>query len=348
MRAAGFAGVAVSAQSVTSTSPTFFVFTVNFSGYDVPPIAYVPIAPALGGLPASVTMTNGGSGLPAAVQAGGFGDPYTIQVNANYTNPQFQPAVAMDPYGNFTIVWANQGPDESFFNDISMQCFDNTGNPLGTALVVNQDPTNPAINYNNDTNFAPSVAIGLSNLNPAAPATDNIIVSYTTAVILPSLISVFPDGTVYARGYSFNPEQKQGPAPLPWNQLQVSGNGGLSTVSMDGQNNFYVAWEQVADQDIDKLQTEGIYGTEYQIQNYTSGAALAAPVQLRPNFRINSSSDDTTSTTFWPYLQEQRRSRPRSAATSSPVTRVTAPRFPTTSASPPRSLRRCSRWSSSN
>ena len=39
----------------------------------------------------------------------------------------------MDPYGNFVIVWANQGPDESYFNDISMQCFDNTGNPLGTA-----------------------------------------------------------------------------------------------------------------------------------------------------------------------------------------------------------------------
>ncbi len=284
LRAAGFAGVAVSAQSAVSTNPTFFIFTVNFSGYDVPPIVYVPVAPASGGLPASVTMTNGGSGLPANVQAGGIGDPYTIQVNANYTNPQFQPAVAMDPYGNFVVVWANQGPDESFFNDITMQCFDNTGNPLGTSLVVDQDPVNPAINYNNDTNYSPSVAIGLSNLNSANPTTDNIVVSYTTAVTLPSLISVFPDGTVYARGYSFNPEQKQGPASLPWNQFQVSGNGGLSTVSMDGQNNFYVAWEQFADSDIDNLRTEGIYAAEYQIQNYTTGTAHRRPQLASPDF----------------------------------------------------------------
>jgi len=243
LRAAGFAGVAVSAQSLTSINPTFFIFNVNFSGYDVPPIVYVPIAPASGGLPASVTMTNGGSGLPATVQAGGIGDPYTIQVNANYTNPQFQPAVAMDPFGNFTIVWANQGPDESFFNDISMQCFDNTGNPLGTALVVNQDPGNPTLNYNTDTNFAPSVAIGLNNLNIANPTTDNIVVSYTTAVSLPSLIAVEPLGNVFVRGYSFNPQQKQGPAPLPWNQTLMSERGGLSTIALDGRNNFYVSWE---------------------------------------------------------------------------------------------------------
>jgi hypothetical protein len=304
LRAAGFAGVAVSAQGISSISPSFFTFNVNFSGYDVPPVQYVPISPALGGLPASVVMSNGGSGLPANVLAAGSSDPYTIQVNANYTNPQIQPAVAMDPYGNFVVVWANQGPDESYFNDISMQCFDNTGNPLGTSLVVDQDPSNPAVNYNTDTNFNPSVAIALNNLNLGVPTTDSIVVSYTTAVTLPALITQFPDGSVYVRGYSFNPEQKQGPAPLPWNQFQVAGNGGISSVSMDGQNNFYVAWQQVTDPDVNALTSEGIYGTEYQMINYTSGAALGFPNQLRPTFRINSSSDDTASQTFWPFSQE--------------------------------------------
>ena len=305
LRNAGFAGVAVSAQSVNSISPTFFTFNITFSGYDIPAAQYVPIAAASGGLPASVTMTNGGSGLPAGVgQTMGAGDPYTIQVNANYTNPQFQPAVAMDPYGNFVVVWANQGPDESFFNDITMQCFDNTGNPLGNALVVDQDPSNPTINYNTDTNFDPGVAIGLVNLNSTAPATDDIAVTYTTAVSLPSQIANQPDGSVYVRGYTFNPEQKQGPSPMPWNQLQVAGDGGLSSVSLDGQNNFYVAWQQTTDQDVNGETSTGVYGVEYQMENYTTGAALAAPANLRPTFRFNSSSDDTTTQSFWPFTQE--------------------------------------------
>ena len=78
---------------------------------------------ASGGLPTSVTMTNTAAadcraGVGISHESENARRPYTIQVNANYTNPQFQPAVAMDPYGNFVIVWANQGPDESYFNDI--------------------------------------------------------------------------------------------------------------------------------------------------------------------------------------------------------------------------------------
>ncbi len=296
LKAAGFAGVAVAAQGPISTRPSFFTFTVTFAGYDIPPVQYVPIAPASGGLPASVVMSNGGAGLPAGVQAAGTGDPYTITVNANYTNPQFQPDVAMDPYGNFVIVWANQGPDESYFNDISMQCFDNTGNPLGTALVVDQNPQNPAVNYNTDTNFSPSVAIALDDLNPNVPVTDNIVVTYTTSIELPQLVATNPNGVVYARGYTFNAQQKQGPAPMAWNQLAISPQGGLSSIAMDGQNNFYVAWQQDTDGDSvilpngTNLVSEGIYGTEYQMVNYTSGAGAGRsptvlPADLPPQLR---------------------------------------------------------------
>ena len=269
--AAGFPGVAVSAQSLITTRPGYYTFNVTFTGYNTPPVQYVPIAPAQGGLPTTVAFINSN------------GDPFTVTVNANYTNPQFQPAVAMDPYGNFVIVWANQGPDESYFNDISLQCFDNSGNPLGNNLVVNQDPGNPAINYNTDTNFNPTVAIGLNSLNPNNPITDNIVVSYTTAIELPSQVATNPNGTVYVRGYSFNPEQKQGPAPLQWNQLALANNGGNSSVSMDGQNNFVVAWQQNTDTDSNGGTSEGVYAAEYQMLDWTSGAALANPVNLRPS-----------------------------------------------------------------
>ncbi len=224
--------------------------------------------------------------------------------NANYTNPQFQSDVAMDPDGNFVVVWANQGQDESYFNDISMQCYDDDGNPLGNAIIVDQEPANPAINYNSDTNFNPSVAIQFDNVNSTIPVTDNIVVSWTTAIELPNQVITNPNGTVYVRGFSFDPQQKQGPATLPWNQFAVSALGGNSSVSMDGQCNFVVAWQQPGDANVSNQTSEGIYSAEYQLEDYTSGAALKAPVNMRPTFRVNSSSTNTASQTIWPFNQE--------------------------------------------
>jgi hypothetical protein len=270
LRNAGFAGVAVSAQGLVSTSPSFFTFDITFSGYDIPPAQYLAIAPASGGLPASVTMSNGDSGLPVTVQAAGVGDPYTIQVNANYTNPQFQPAVAMDAYGNFVVVWANQGPDESYFNDVTMQCFDNDGNPLGNALVVDEDPANPSLNYNTDTNYDPGVAMQFNSIG-----SDDIAVTWTTAVELPSQVATNPIGTVFARVYDYNPEQKLGPYSLI-NQVSIANNGGLSSISMDGQDNFYLAWQQQSDEDVIQgpnaagvnveQNSTGVYAAEYQVE----------------------------------------------------------------------------------
>ena len=59
--------------------------------------------------------------LPSTITYLPTADPYTQKANINYTNPQYDPAVAMDPYGNFVIVWANQGQDISWFNNISME-----------------------------------------------------------------------------------------------------------------------------------------------------------------------------------------------------------------------------------
>ena len=43
----------------------------------------------------------------------------------------------MDPYGNFVVVWANQGQDLSWFNNISMERFDKNGNPVAYVGSVN-------------------------------------------------------------------------------------------------------------------------------------------------------------------------------------------------------------------
>ena len=129
------------------------------------------------------------------------------------------------------------------------------------------------MNYNSDTNFNPCVAIEFDNVNLNTPVTDNIVVSWTTAIELPNQILTNLNGTVYVRGFGFNPQQKQGPATLAWNQFALTANGGNSTISMDGQCNFVVAWQQNTDPDVSAQTSEGIYAAEYQLENYTAKAA---------------------------------------------------------------------------
>ncbi len=60
-----------------------------------------------------------------------------FRVNSNYTNDQLDPAVAMDPYGNFVVVWTTVGQPYSYFNDIHGQLFDYNGQRLGNEFRVN-------------------------------------------------------------------------------------------------------------------------------------------------------------------------------------------------------------------
>ena len=205
-------------------------------------------------------------------------DPYTVQVGANYTNPQFDSAVAMDPYGNFVVVWANQGPDVSYFNNITMQRFDKNGELVGNEVEVNNEVTN--IEYD------PDVAMG---------ADDKVVVSWSDTQDPSYLINQNAASNVYVRGFS--PQE----APL-WNELLV-GVGAFSTVSMDGQDNFIASWENDTDPDVNGQVSEGIYATEYQLENYATGAALAAPAVVRATFRVNSASTNLATQTVWPFQQ---------------------------------------------
>ena len=109
-------------------------------------------------------------------------DPYTIQAGTNYTNPQYTPAVAMDPYGNFVVVWANQGPDVSYFNNITMQRFDKNGDLVGNEVEVNNETTN--------IEFNPAVAMG---------ANDDVVVTWSDTNNPSYLINQTAIATIYAR-----------------------------------------------------------------------------------------------------------------------------------------------------
>ena len=99
--------------------------------------------------------------------------------------------------------------------------------------------------------------------------------------------------TVFVR--AFNPQS----VPL-WNQVAMSHSGGYSTVAMDGQDNFVVAW-QVANLTTnpdmyfnnangpainDETSTD-VFATEYQLLNYNNLQPLAAPAVIRNTFRVN-------------------------------------------------------------
>ncbi len=278
--AAGFSGATVAyvTPSVQTTTPSSYSFTVKFqgasTGVDEPPIQYVP-----GPSSPPVTFT----------QSNVTTDPYTIMANANYTNPQSQPAAAMDIFGNITVVWANRGMDVSYFNTISMQRYDKLGKPLGGQVTVNTDNTNIA--------FSPAVAVG---------ADGYVVVTWSETTQAAYLQNEPFTATVYVRGFS--------PQTVPlWNEVAVNGVAGYSTIAMDGQDNFTVAGEtNLADTDVTiadlqaggtaNLTTVGVYAVEYQLLS-APATPLAAPAVLRPLFRLNSGSTNAASQTIWPFDQ---------------------------------------------
>lgn len=90
-----------------------------------------------------------------------------FRVNVETANNQLNPAVAMDYFGNFVVVWASEsGSIGSYFNEIRGRLFDLKGEAVTTDFVVNdtilpaQSPqpglpsTNPAVAMDPLGNFA--------------------------------------------------------------------------------------------------------------------------------------------------------------------------------------------------
>ncbi len=239
IQSAGFIAATVSVDSASTA--TQFRFDIEFAGAtagdDLPAITFVPVS-----LPSTVT---GSMYYPT-------GDPYTELANVNYTNPQYEPDVAMNVDGSFVIVWANQGPDISYFNNISMERYDKNGNPIAYVSSVNDGA------LTND-DFAPSVALGTDG---------NVVVTYSETNAIGIAQNPTATATIYARAFSSQS------TPL-WNQIEIAANGAFSTVSMDGQDNFMVSWQANTDADVNGQTSEGVYAAEYEIENYgISGATF--------------------------------------------------------------------------
>ena len=60
-------------------------------------------------------------------------------VNEFTTNSQYNPNVSMNDSGNYVIVWAGEGQDDSFFNNIYARWFSDRGLPVGSSVIVEQN-----------------------------------------------------------------------------------------------------------------------------------------------------------------------------------------------------------------
>ncbi len=264
---AGFAGANVLVDAATTA--TDFIFDVSFFNPHAPiGIALnmaVTSSPTVVAVPTSTATTA----LQFATT-----DPYTQQADPDYSNPQYDPSVAMGPEGQFVIVWSNLGQDLSWFNNVSMERYDENGNGLAfVGSVGNSGPTN--------YDFFPDVAMGDDGM---------VVVTYTETADAAVLNGISAADTVFVRGYNAQS------APL-WDSYDVGG-GGESSISMDEQDNFVVSWDVAGGTDPLGFNGEDqILGAEYQLESYqnpspanpngdptapSTGIPLAQPLRLRP------------------------------------------------------------------
>jgi D-aminopeptidase len=212
-----------------------------------------------------------------------------FQANSHTTSQQLRPSVAMDPDGNFVVVWqsyGSAGTDTSHFS-IQGQRFAANGAALGEFQVNS---------YTTAYQGRPSVA-----MDPDG----NFVVAWSSNGSLESDAS---DQSIQAQLYAANG------APL-FGQFQVNTYTTSSQVApivaMDSNGAFVVVWESVGSAGTDtssssvhvqRYAANGVpLGGEFQVNTYTTGSQGTPSVAMDPDggflvvWQSNGSSGTDTS-----------------------------------------------------
>ena len=187
-----------------------------------------------------------------------------FRVNTNVVNDQVAPAVAMNSFGDFVIVWATKGQSFSYFNDIHGQIYDSDGNKVGGEFRVNSADI-PGVNETPSSNeLHPSVAMSDTGsfvvVWDAPTAEKNGVV--IDSVIMARLFD--PKGNPLAPGRQHEHDRVPGERRRSELHLRPGTRNARSCrrrcrlrrrarngqVTMDSQGNFTVAWEAFQDDDI--------------------------------------------------------------------------------------------------
>jgi hypothetical protein len=139
-------------------------------------------------------------------------------VNSHTTGAQQQPSVAMDPAGNFVVVWESVGPGENYTYGVFGQRFDAMGTRLGGEFHVNE--------YTPNGQFSPSVA---------ADTLGRFIVAWQSLAQ-----DHFGASGVYARPYDASGNALSGEFLV--NEI-TTGDQAHPGVAAVGAGNFMVVWQ---------------------------------------------------------------------------------------------------------
>jgi hypothetical protein len=138
-------------------------------------------------------------------------------VNSHVTGRQQAPAVAMDPAGNFVVVWEGVGPGENYTYGVFGQRFDATGTRLGVEFHVNE--------YTPNGQFRPAVAVDPSG---------RFIVAWQSLAQ-----DTFGASGIYARRYDASGDAVGGEFLV--NQT-TAGDQAHPGVAVDEDGRFLVVW----------------------------------------------------------------------------------------------------------
>ncbi len=210
-------------------------------------------------------------------------DPYTFRVNTFTANGQFDPAVAMDEYGNFVISWTNEGQFVSYYNNISARRFSRDGTPQ----------INPITNNKMEWSVTNTTTVD-NELSYAAMSEDgHFLITWTRdsySLPLTPPYGYYLGGAIEAVLYNLD-----GSILAP--EFNVGG-GGYSTASFDRSNNFIIGWTEGDTTPHDTIAYNVNPSNTYARMYALPDTLLpGVPVQIRSTFRVNSAdlgSDGTT------------------------------------------------------
>jgi hypothetical protein len=210
-----------------------------------------------------------------------------FQVNTYTTNKQAAPSVAMDSNGNFVITWYSEGQDGDG-DGVYAQRYDSSGNPVGSEFQVNTyttlDQRNTSVAMDSNGNFVIAWDSDLqdggddgvyaqrydSSGNPVG--SEFQVNTYTNGYQSASSVAMDSNGNFviawsdyrfFLRSEIFAQQYDSSGNPVG-SEFQVNnytnGYQSASSVAMDSNGNFVIAWDSSDGQDGDVY---GVFMRQY-------------------------------------------------------------------------------------
>ncbi len=264
-----------------------------------------------------------------------------FRVNTFTTGAQTFPSIAADASGNFVVVWAGVGQDDSS-GGVFAQRFSAAGLALGTEFRVNTYTTNiqgvPTVAMDADGDFviawsskgqdgsyegayaqrfnAAGVPQGgefqVNTYTTSNQFCDSIAMDANGDFVI-TWSSGYQDGSsfgVYAQRYNAAGEPQGGEFRVNTHTTSVQGP---SDVAMDETGDFIITWSSYGGQDgsgggvyAQRYDREGIpQGTEFRVNTYTTSTQAASSVAMDAdgNFVIAWHSNGQDGSTYGVYAQ---------------------------------------------